>query len=94
VWIHGNAQRAVLVIQRHDPPGNERHSSSGPTDFEVITNPVDPPTELPFEYPTTEIVDLVPGVFTRPLLDRVLGTEGMAFLEVAGHRDHTPDLIC
>jgi len=53
--------------------------------LEVIADPFDPATEPALKYPPTEVVNLIPGLFSRPHLHGILCAERMAKLEVARH---------
>jgi hypothetical protein len=49
-----------------------------PANFEIVANPFDPATESALPDPSTEVINLISGLLTRPYLDRVLDAEGMA----------------
>jgi len=90
-WIHGNSQDTVLVISGFNPPRDERHPTARPADTKVVSNTFEPSTKAALKYPSAEVVDLIYRIFTRPRLDGVLCTKGMALLEVAWHSDCVPD---
>jgi hypothetical protein len=66
-------------------PRYERRLSSTLPDIEVIPNPLYPAAKSAFKYQSIEIVNLVIGFRALPCLNRVLGAEGMAGLQVARH---------
>ena len=46
--------------------------------LKVVADPVDPSVETALIDPTTEVVDFIPGLRTRPQFYRILCTERMA----------------
>jgi hypothetical protein len=91
--VHRDSESGFDSSLRQDSPRDERGPAATPTYFKVIADAVNPPTEAALEDPATEVMDLIPGGFTRPGIDRILGTERMTQLEISRQGDRLPQLL-
>jgi len=63
------------------------------TDLKLIADSINPPTELTLENKAIEVMNLIPGRFTGPSINRILRTERMTQLEILRQRDGVPQLL-
>jgi hypothetical protein len=93
VWIHGYSQSAFLFGPGPYSPRYERQLPTTSSYIKVIADPVNPSTKPALEDPPTKVMNLIPGGFTRPDLNRILCTERMTKLKVPRQRDGIPNLL-
>ena len=86
-------QVGYAVASLFQPPGNSRGRFVYCTNFEVVTDTVDPSCETTVVSPPASVADLIYRCFSRPLDNNVALAEGMNQLEVTRSRDDIPDFV-